>query len=89
MLINSRWLLECNASPSLSAETQWDYDLKHNMLNDVFDIIDVDKKNKGPKSKTGGFDLVYNDGPVKHEKSSRYVSFLGKFRSSLLPHVRP
>jgi tubulin polyglutamylase TTLL9 len=81
------WLLEVNASPSLTAETQFDYDLKHGMLNDCFDVIDLERKYKlikrrftGEKklrSKIGGFDLVYNDGPVKHERSSKYSSYLG------------
>lgn len=74
------WLIEVNASPSLTAETQWDFDLKHNMLNDAFDILDLEKKNKDKsaiRQKVGGFDLVYNDGPVRHEKSSEYTSFLG------------
>lgn len=38
------WLLEVNASPSVSAETQWDYDLKHAMLNDAFNVIDIEKQ---------------------------------------------
>jgi tubulin polyglutamylase TTLL9 len=38
------WLLEVNASPSLSAETQFDYDLKYSMLNDAFNVIDLEKK---------------------------------------------
>jgi tubulin polyglutamylase TTLL9 len=73
-------LLEVNASPSLTAETQFDYDLKHGMLNDCFDVVDFEKKYAGEKklrSKIGGFDLVYNDGPVKHERSSKYSSYLG------------
>jgi tubulin polyglutamylase TTLL9 len=38
------WLLEVNASPSVTAETQADYELKHAMLNDAFDIIDVEQR---------------------------------------------
>lgn len=38
------WLLEVNASPSVSAETQWDYDLKHAMLNDAFNVVDLEKQ---------------------------------------------
>ncbi|KAI8906783.1 tubulin-tyrosine ligase family-domain-containing protein [Gorgonomyces haynaldii] len=81
------WLLEVNASPSLSAETQFDYDLKHAMLNDAFDVIDLEKKHQGKlRTRVGGFDLVYNDGPVKHEKSSTYSSYLGKrLDTRLLP----
>ncbi|KAJ1568806.1 hypothetical protein HK096_005248, partial [Nowakowskiella sp. JEL0078] len=73
------WLLEVNASPSLSAETQFDYDLKHSMLNDAFDVIDLEKRNTDKKIrlKVGGFDLVYNDGPVKHDRTSNYTSYLG------------
>ncbi|KAJ3000782.1 putative tubulin polyglutamylase ttll9 [Globomyces sp. JEL0801] len=70
------WLLEVNASPSLSAETQFDYDLKYAMINDAFNVVDLEKKHSGDKSKlrqkVGGFDLVYNDGPVKHERTRCY-----------------
>jgi tubulin polyglutamylase TTLL9 len=33
-----------NASPSLSAETQFDYDLKYAVINDAMNVIDVEKK---------------------------------------------
>lgn len=36
------WLLEVNASPSLSANTAEDYDLKFKLLNDVLDVVDVE-----------------------------------------------
>ncbi|KAJ3051857.1 putative tubulin polyglutamylase ttll9 [Rhizoclosmatium hyalinum] len=75
------WLLEVNASPSLTAETQFDYDLKHQMLNDAFDVLDLEKRfttaDKKPRTKVGGFDLVYNDGPVKQERTIHYSSYLG------------
>lgn len=38
------WLLEVNASPSLSAETQEDYDRKFNMLDDMLEVIESEKK---------------------------------------------
>jgi hypothetical protein len=34
-------------------------------------------KDQGMRKKVGGFDLVYHDGPVKHEGSTDYISFLG------------
>jgi tubulin polyglutamylase TTLL9 len=37
-------LLEVNASPSLSAETQFDYDLKYSMINDAFNVLDLEKR---------------------------------------------
>ncbi|KAJ0394119.1 hypothetical protein P43SY_010005 [Pythium insidiosum] len=36
------WLLEVNASPSLSANTSSDYQLKCGMLNDMLDILDLE-----------------------------------------------
>lgn len=36
------WLLEVNASPSLTANTREDYDLKYKMLSDVLDIVDME-----------------------------------------------
>jgi len=78
------WLLEVNASPSLTAETHWDYELKFDVINDMFDVIDVEKNvpaEKKPLPKVGGFDLVYHDGPVQHERASNYKSYLGCYKS--------
>ncbi|KAJ3320950.1 putative tubulin polyglutamylase ttll9 [Boothiomyces sp. JEL0866] len=77
------WLLEVNASPSLSAETQFDYDLKYAMLNDAFNVVDLERKFQDKtklRTRVGGFDLVYNDGPVKHERTSSYSSYLGCYQ---------
>ena len=38
------WLLEVNASPSLGAETQEDYDTKYQLLQDTMDVIDLEGK---------------------------------------------
>jgi len=38
------WLLEVNASPSISAETSADYDLKFNLLNDALTLVDIEGK---------------------------------------------
>ncbi|KAJ1502386.1 putative tubulin polyglutamylase ttll9 [Coelomomyces lativittatus] len=78
------WLLEVNASPSLTAETQWDYDLKYGLLNDIFDVVDMEKKHlvnaeQGPRRRVGGFDLVYYDGPVAHQNASIYEALLGAY----------
>ena len=37
------WLIEVNASPSLTANTPSDYELKMNMLDDTFTVIDFEK----------------------------------------------
>ncbi|KAG7400772.1 hypothetical protein PHYBOEH_004578 [Phytophthora boehmeriae] len=74
------WLLEVNASPSLSANTSSDYQLKCGMLNDMLDIIDLEsKKPEGVvRDRLGGFDLVFRDGNiVKKSESSMYTTFLG------------
>ena len=38
------WLIEVNASPSLTANTKIDHDLKVKMLNDGLDIVDMEEK---------------------------------------------
>jgi len=48
------WLIEVNASPSLSANTQEDYVMKCEMLNDVLDIVDVEGKLRGDEEHVGG-----------------------------------
>ena len=41
------WLIEVNASPSLSASTPADHELKVTMLGSMFDIIDMEKRLDG------------------------------------------
>ena len=44
------WLLEVNASPSLTANTNEDYLMKTEMLHGMLDVIDMDKvSNMTPK----------------------------------------
>ncbi|EPY31550.1 tubulin tyrosine ligase protein [Angomonas deanei] len=58
------WLIETNASPSLTAETPADYHLKFNMLDDMFNVIDMEKRRQGDEKRIGGFDLIWSNGPV-------------------------
>lgn len=58
------WLLEVNASPSLTANTPEDRDLKFVLLNNMLDIIDMEGKMSGEETLIGGFDLVYKNGWV-------------------------
>jgi hypothetical protein len=39
-----RWLLEVNASPSLAATDQWDYNLKYALLEDVLNVLDLERR---------------------------------------------
>ena len=38
------WLLEVNGSPSLSADTVEDHELKYGVLDDVLTVVDFDHK---------------------------------------------
>ena len=66
------WLIEVNASPSLSSDTPADYELKFGMLDDAFSIIDMEGRlnhQDHPEPQVGGFDLVWNNGPVAGNKT--------------------
>ena len=41
------WLLEVNASPSLTADTDSDYEMKRVLLDDMFNVVDVEGKLTG------------------------------------------
>ncbi|XP_073794570.1 probable tubulin polyglutamylase TTLL9 isoform X3 [Danio rerio] len=58
------WLIEVNASPSLTASSQEDYDLKYRLLEDTLHIVDMEGRLTGKEKRIGGFDLMWNDGPV-------------------------
>ncbi|XP_052130109.1 probable tubulin polyglutamylase TTLL9 [Frankliniella occidentalis] len=58
------WLLEVNASPSLTATDPEDYRLKYQLLEDVLNVIDMEGKLTGHERQVGGLDLLWDDGPV-------------------------
>ena len=71
------WLLEVNASPSLTANTPEDYALKFQMLNEMFDIIDMERV-RAPGATVahlGGFD-IYREHELTLTRSF-YDSLLG------------
>lgn len=71
------WLIEVNASPSLSANTKADYNMKTDMLNDMLDIVDMEKRLTGDEEQVGGFDLIYCNGQALQDPQSVYSSFIG------------
>ena len=74
------WLIEVNASPSISADTIQDYELKFGLLDDVYSVIDIETKLGGAVEPTvGGFDLIYSNGPLRPDKSVMFTSRLGNF----------
>ena len=80
------WLIEVNASPSISADTINDYDLKFGLLEDVYTVLDVEQKlggqgadGKSLEPQVGGFDLIYHGDKVRTDKQATYSSQLGCF----------
>ncbi|XP_076840164.1 putative tubulin polyglutamylase TTLL9 isoform X2 [Brachyhypopomus gauderio] len=64
------WLLEVNASPCLTASSQEDYEMKYRLLEDTLHIVDMEGRLTGTEKRVGGFDLMWNDGPVYRENVS-------------------
>ena len=72
------WLLECNQSPSLTANTRDDYNLKCRLLNEMLDIVDVEKAHvENSKLHVGGFDQVYDGTRIDPYPGSVYGTLLG------------
>lgn len=72
------WLLEVNASPSLTANTVADYDMKFGLLDDTMSVLDMEKYLSGNELQIGGFDLLYQDG-IRYgpPEASVFTSYLG------------
>jgi len=58
------WIIEVNASPSLTASSPTDYELKFGLLEDMLHIIDMEGRLAGNEKRIGSFDLIWQDGPV-------------------------
>ncbi|XP_064610571.1 probable tubulin polyglutamylase TTLL9 [Liolophura sinensis] len=67
------WLIEINASPSLTASGKEDYQLKYGLLTDVINILDLENRLTGREKHVGGFDLLWDDGPVLAEEASLQI----------------
>ncbi|XP_026873723.2 probable tubulin polyglutamylase TTLL9 isoform X2 [Electrophorus electricus] len=63
------WLIEVNASPSLTASNQDDYEMKYSLIEDTLHIVDMEGRLTGKEKRVGGFDLMWNDGPVFRENA--------------------
>ena len=62
------WIIEVNASPSLTASSPIDYDLKFGLLEDMLHIVDMEGRLNGSEKRVGGFDQIWNDGPVASDE---------------------
>lgn len=58
------WLLEVNASPALTGTDSEDYRLKFDLVDDTLNVLDFEGRFSGRETRIGGFDLLWNDGPV-------------------------
>eukprot|EP00040_Diaphanoeca_grandis_P012494 m.63336 g.63336 ORF g.63336 m.63336 type:complete len:466 (+) comp23269_c1_seq1:185-1582(+) len=82
------WIIEVNASPSLTADTAEDYHMKYGMLEDLFTVLDVERRLPvGQEIRVGGFDAIHQNGnpvyrpsPYKsNEAKPKVNSFLGSY----------
>ncbi len=72
------WLLEVNASPSLTANTRDDYLMKTEMLHGMLDIVDMEGLLSGNEEHVSGWDLVYDNGYIEIDpERCGYSTFLG------------
>lgn len=92
------WIIEVNASPSLTASSVTDYNLKFGLLEDMLHVVDLEGRLSGNEKRVGGFDLLWNDGPVSADEIGLYCgqpvtyssnSYLGCFndREDQLRHL--
>ncbi|KAH0791486.1 Tubulin-tyrosine ligase family protein [Histomonas meleagridis] len=73
------WLIEINASPSLDANTEDDYDLKFTLLNEMLDLVQMFQRLSPSQMPYhyGGYDLAWNGNPVMTVAESTVTSFIG------------
>lgn len=75
------WLLEVNASPSMTHNIPYDQEVKIGLLDDTLTIIDTEKILTGQEEQIGGFDLIYKGNPINLPKNSTYSSLLGCYNN--------
>uniref|UniRef100_A0A0K0E5K8 Tubulin--tyrosine ligase-like protein 9 n=1 Tax=Strongyloides stercoralis TaxID=6248 RepID=A0A0K0E5K8_STRER len=63
------WLLEVNASPSLTPSSQDDFEMKYRVLNHMLDVLDLEKKLLGNETEINGFDLLIKNNETIYKSS--------------------
>ena len=71
------WIIEVNASPSMTANTESDFEMKCALLDDALTVIDVERVLTGQEEQVGGFDLIVRGTPVVKPANSVYKTYLG------------
>uniref|UniRef100_A0A5K3F1Q8 Tubulin--tyrosine ligase-like protein 9 n=2 Tax=Mesocestoides corti TaxID=53468 RepID=A0A5K3F1Q8_MESCO len=71
------WLLEVNASPSLTASSNEDYALKVKLLDDTLNVIDMEGRLSGNERRIGDFDCIWDDGPIAPVTSASQALLTG------------
>lgn len=72
------WLLEVNAMPSMVISSESDKQMKTALLEDTFNIIDLENQRSGDELQVGGFDLIWNNGAIDElSVDGYYKSYLG------------
>jgi tubulin polyglutamylase TTLL9 len=59
------WLIEINASPSMTANTPQDYEGKISLLEDTYTVLDIEGILKGDEEQIGGYDLICRGNPIR------------------------
>jgi tubulin polyglutamylase TTLL9 len=79
------WLIEVNASPSMSSDTQTDHDLKFGLLDDMLTLVDVENHFAGrAPRRVGGFDLICENGAeTRGEEFGALPTMLGTHNDRL------
>jgi len=83
IIINDKlkpWVLEVNGSPSMTANTKHDCELKCGLIDDTFTIIDLEKILTGQEDQIGGYDLICKGEPLTSE-SGRNTTMLGCYNN--------
>lgn len=88
------WLIEVNASPSLTSTTVSDRKMKFKLISDIINIVipngevpDVKSYNKQPSSEAlGNFDVLYDEELAVQECSSEEEYRKQKMRGGIVPY---
>lgn len=81
------WLIEVNASPSMSVDSVNDRELKTALFNDVLNVVDMErqyhraKDEKATPRRVGGFDLIYDGDAIEENMTTLGASNADRVRS--------
>jgi hypothetical protein len=79
--------LACGVCVRMPPDTDADYEMKRMLLDDMFNVVDMEGRLSGKEVQVGGFDLIWQGGPIRVDRPATCSTYLGAWSALVVCHA--